>query len=437
MSHSADTLPANTLREIATADLGATLRPLLLPIATPAWIFLLTLCAMLLRPPGPQFASVDRVAFILLVLVVAVRLVTLRERLLISRAVILPLSGLLLLSLWDLLAEPFDAQDWSLFAAKWGIPFVMFCVAGYVFSEERSQRAFETFSLLVLAYLSFIAVAFLLGAQALICPRFILDPSLGIHTDRARGPFLQAVANGVTLNMLGLIALAAIARGRLRGVLASIFLVALPLAILATKTRSVWVSFAGSLVLTAMLCKHRRLRRICTVLTITLLLAGLAAFFFADANNSFQARLFSESPVDFRVSVYHAGWQMFLEKPLTGWGLPPIQAELARRISSFRVEAFFFHNTYLQIAVERGLFGLFLYLWVMFDLLRLARSPQGCADDGFLGVPFRRLWPLILMVYMINASFVGMNYQFVNGLLFTLAGMLSAENRRLQLRVRT
>ena len=80
----------------------------------------------------------------------------------------------------------------------------------------------------------------------MIFPRFILDPSLGIYTDRARGPFLQAVANGVTLNMLGLIALAAIARGRLRGALAAIFLAALPLAILATKTRSVWISFAGS-----------------------------------------------------------------------------------------------------------------------------------------------------------------------------------------------
>ena len=108
-----------------------------------------------------------------------------------------------------------------------------------------------------------------------------------------------------------------------------------------------------------------------------------------------------------------------MEKPLAGRGVPPIQAELARRISGFRVEAFFLHNTYLQIAVERGLVGLFLYLWVMFDLLRLARSRQACGSDSFLGAPFRRLWPLILMVYMINASFVGMNYQFVNGLLFT------------------
>jgi hypothetical protein len=32
-------------------------------------------------------------------------------------------------------------------------------------------------------------------------------------------------------------------------------------------------------------------------------------------------------------------------------------------------------------------------------------------------------------VYLINASFVVMNYQFVNALLFSLAGILAAQNR--------
>jgi len=33
-------------------------------------------------------------------------------------------------------------------------------------------------------------------------------------------------------------------------------------------------------------------------------------------------------------------------------------------------------------------------------------------------------------VYLLNGSFVVMNYQFVNGLLFTIAGILAAQNRR-------
>ncbi|HLB86577.1 MAG TPA: hypothetical protein VJK29_02890 [Terriglobales bacterium] len=58
-------------------------------------------------------------------------------------------------------------------------------------------------------------------------------------------------------------------------------------------------------------------------------------------------------------------------------------------------------------------------------------SPAGT----FLDEQFRSLWPVLVAVYLLNASFVVMNYQFVNGLLFTLAGMLAAQNRRADLRL--
>ena len=36
---------------------------------------------------------------------------------------------------------------------------------------------------------------------------------------------------------------------------------------------------------------------------------------------------------------------------------------------------------------------------------------------------------MLLGVYLLNACFVVMNYQFVNGVLFTVAGILAAQNR--------
>ena len=51
--------------------------------------------------------------------------------------------------------------------------------------------------------------------------------------------------------------------------------------------------------------------------------------------------------------------------------------------------------------------------------------------EGFLDEKFRVVWPLILGAYLINATFVVMNYQFVNGLLFAIAGMLAGQNKRL------
>ena len=135
----------------------------------------------------------------------------------------------------------------------------------------------------------------------------------------------------------------------------------------------------------------------------------------------------------FRMAVYQAGWEMFLEKPLAGWGATDMQTELSKRISDFHQEQFFFHNTYLEIVVQYGLVGLLLYLWIVVDLFKLGRRsnrPSFSTDSSFLDQEFRSLWPLLLAVYLLNGTFVVMNYQFVNGFLFTVAGLLVAQNRR-------
>jgi O-antigen ligase len=124
---------------------------------------------------------------------------------------------------------------------------------------------------------------------------------------------------------------------------------------------------------------------------------------------------------------------MFLEKPLLGWGTSDLQPELAKRVDAFHQSAFFFHNTYLEIAVQHGLLGALLYLWMVVELLQLGarRRPHVASAEGtFLDEQFRSLWPVLIAVYMFNGSFVVMNYQFVNGLLFTVAGLLAAQNRQ-------
>jgi len=274
---------------------------------------------------------------------------------------------------------------------------------------------------------------FLCGAKEFIFPRFILDESLGIHADRARGPFLQAVANGVTLNMLGLIALDSFRRRRLKGLPALLLLAALPLAILATQTRAVWLAFAGCIPALILFSSSKRVRRACLCLILVGGVGLLTALSFEDTSTSFFTRLEDRSPVEFRVVMYQTGLEMFLEKPLTGWGLGDLQPELAKRVHDFHQSAFFFHNTYLEIAVQHGLLGLSLYLWIVVDLFRLGRrrlEHSASGQNTFLDEQFRSLWPILVAVYLFNGSFVVMNYQFVNGLLFTIAGILAAQNRR-------
>jgi O-antigen ligase len=410
---------------------GASFRPLHALVVAPGLLFLATLALMLFHPPDFHFHSIDRIALGLLVTVVLLRTCVLHTPMVLRGPLALPMFAMLVLAFCGALAQPSESETWSLFAAKWLVPFILFHLAAHLFDDARSLHHFETFSLLVLGYLSLMAILFMFDLKQFIVPRYILDAGLGIHADRARGPFLQAVANGVALNILGLVALNSFRRRRIRGVLGLLFLTALPLAIVATKTRAVWLSFAGSILLLLFFSVSRRLRRACLGFVLAGSLALLAAFAGTDRGTALCDRLEERGPVAFRMAVYRAGWEMFLEKPFTGWGATDMQAGLSRRISDFHQENFFVHNTYLEIAVQYGLVGLALYLWIVVDLFKLGRNLAGLpSGQSFLDNEFRDLWPVLLGVYFLNGALVVMNYQFVNGFLFTIAGMLVAQNRR-------
>ena len=410
---------------------GAILRPLQVSMAAPSLWFLAALTAMLLRHPDVAFYEIDRVAFGFLVLGVVGRGIVLRERLFVVERVTWPMIGLTVLAVFSVIGRPFDNETWSLLASKFIVPFALFHLAGLVFSEERRFRQFEVFALVVLAYLSFTAIAFLVDARSLIFPRFILDESLGFHADRARGPLLQAVANGVSLNMLGVLALHAYRRGSARGVKIVVLLSSLPIAILATMTRAVWLSFVGTVVALIFLSENRTLRRAGAAIVLIAGVGLAAAMSFHEFGSALCDRLEERGPVEYREAVYAGGWQMFLERPLTGWGFHQMPAELPRHVSGYNEKVLYPHNTYLELLVEHGIAGLALYLWLMWEMWRLGRGKiPGGEARGFLDQHFHRMWPILLAVYWINAAMVVMSYQFVNGLLFTLAGMLAAQRRR-------
>ena len=426
------TAPAglNRWRHPASSLIPLPIRLLHFCISAPAALFLLALAAMLFRPPDLKAFPVDRIAFAVLMCAIGFRICLRRERLRVFPAT-WPMLALLVLGLVSVLTQPYDAQAWSLLAAKWIVPFALFHVAGFVFNDGGSLRKFELFSLMILGYLTAVSIFFLLGADSLIYPRFILDESIGIHTDRARGPFLQAVANGVCLNVLGLIALDSFRRGRLRGPLAAFLFFAVPGALLATKTRAVWLSAAISIAYLAMFCTNRKIRHAAIALCV-LAAAGFCVFFLSQNNSSsLRDRLADRSPLEFRSEMYQAGWQMLLDKPLTGWGNDAeVQPEIAKRVRHFRPDFYVFHNTYLELAVQRGVLGLGLYAWLIVCLFRLGKAQTGLPTGApyFLDTQFRKLWPLMLGVYLLNASVVVMNYQFVNAFLFTIAGILGAQN---------
>ena len=401
---------------------GLLLRPLHLGLAFPSILYVAAMTVFLFRPPDLFSFYADRIAFGILVFFVALRTMALREKVPFFAGLSLPMLSLTALAVFRALREPFDAQTWSIIASKYIVPFALFHLAALIFRGASQRRHFEIFAIFALAYLVFIAVAFLADARSLIFPRFILDESLGFHVDRARGPFLQAVANGVSLNILGILVIALLQKRR--AVVWLLWLV-LPLAVLATMTRAVWISFAVSTIVLGFRLVERRLQAGCTLLTVAGLMVGLAIGL---SNHSLKTALWDRTgergPVEARLAVYDAGWAMFRERPFTGWAAGGMYAELARRMEGYHLRTFYVHITYLALLVEFGAPGLALYGILFFNLFRVSwHRPPG--ESGPVA-SLRKVWPILLSVYLFNAFFVDMAYQFVIGLMFTVAGMLCA-----------
>jgi len=411
--------------------LSTALLPLRVLVAAPTGVFLVALAAMLFWHPDVPFHEVNRWTFGVLVLsAVGGALVAKKSVFVVERAS-WPMIGLVLVILASMVGRPLDADTRGVFAAKYLVPFLLFHLCKIIFQQEKQFHYFEVLACLVLSYLSFTSIAFLVGARALVFPQFILDAGLGYHAERARGPFLQPVANGVSLNLLGLLVWHAYGRGSVRGLKAILLLVSVPIAILATLTRAVWLAFAGSLIAILALSHNRKLR-LAMVALVLVALAVLGVVISATSlGDVLSDRVEESSPVDYRMAVYAGGWQMFLERPLLGWGFHQMPAELPRYVSEFRDKVLYPHNTYLEVLVENGVVGLALYVWMMWELWRLGRGRIPPAEKaGFLNDNFHRLWPILLAVYWINAAVVVMSYHFVNALLFTMAGMLAGQRQR-------
>src|SRR5208283_2338556 len=309
---------------------GVLLRPLHLALAFPSVLYVGAMAVFLFRPPDLFSFYADRIAFGVLVFMVSLRAMALREKIPFFARLSVPMLGLATLAVFRALREPFDAQVWSIIASKFIVPFSLFHIAVLVFRGAEQRRHFEIFVVVVLAYLVFIALAFLLEARSLIWPRFILDESLGFHADRARGPFLQAVANGLSLNLLGILAFTL---PRTYRKIVWVLWALLPLAVLATMTRAVWISFALSTLTLGFLFAERRLQTVCVLLLVGALLGGLAIGF---SDHSLKKALWDRTeergPVQARMAVYSGAWAMFQERPFTGWPAAHMYAELGRRM---------------------------------------------------------------------------------------------------------
>ena len=146
---------------------GLLLRPLHLGLAFPSILYVAAMTVFLFRPPDLFSFYADRIAFGILVFFVALRTMALREKVPFFAGLSLPMLSLTALAVFRALREPFDAQTWSIIASKYIVPFALFHLAALIFRGASQRRHFEIFAIFALAYLVFIAIAFLADARSL------------------------------------------------------------------------------------------------------------------------------------------------------------------------------------------------------------------------------------------------------------------------------
>ncbi|MGI8622132.1 MAG: O-antigen ligase family protein [Solirubrobacteraceae bacterium] len=275
---------------------------------------------------------------------------------------------------------------------RFGIfPFLLFAVAPIVYPTAHHRRILLGFLVGLGAYLGLTALFTVTGTSGLVFPRYILNPNLGLGDldstgqaiGRARGPFLDAVSNGLAMFDCGVAAALGVVVFRRRWVrLVSAMVVLLSvLGCLFTLQRTVWL--ATILAVLVAMASDRRLRRLIVPTGAALAVAVVASFVLSPTLHERAVTRFNDHFTVFdRQNLSAAGVRMLAERPLLGFGWDTFAKKSAPYIIQspdypLTAHGRVIHNTFLSNAVELGVIGALLWLvaTAMFLLGPLLRRP--------------------------------------------------------------
>ena len=306
------------------------------------------------------------------------------------------------------------------------VPFVLFALAPVVFAREEERHLFLRAFVVVGLYLGVTAVLEMVGAAALVFPRYVMDPEVGILFGRARGPQVQAEANGLVL--AACLYFSVLSAGRSRGIWRAVSIasaVICALGVLLTLTRSIWIgTVLGSLVVIVMVPALRRrivvlaAGAVATMGCVLLAVPGLTTILInrlttersvydRQNTNAAALRAIAEHPID------GIGWMNFIDQSIF-W----VRQADDYPITNVDIEV---HNVVLSRATELGLVG--AALWVACVLagpaLAVLRPPRAVDLEGWrlVFVGYACVWFVCILVSPVP-------YVLPNNLLWVLGGML-------------
>ncbi len=275
------------------------------------------------------------------------------------------------------------------------VPYLVFTIAPVAFKRE-ADRLLILKTLTVLGiYLGLTAVAEIFGPHALVFPRYIMDPSVGIQFGRARGPFIESEANGLTLlaALWCAVILARTTASRLWRYVAVTSALLSVVGSLLTLTRSIWLGLLfGALVLAVIDPKARRFLVPGALAVVAI--AGIALLSSSSLSSKVDSRFNDAGSVYDRRNTNAAAVRAIEEHPLTGVGwvqFISVSGDYVRQNPDYPVTVtdIEVHNVVLSRTAELGLPGGFLWVLsvILGPVLAAVRRPRylQCADVAVRG----------------------------------------------------
>lgn len=309
------------------------------------------------------------------------------------------------------------------------LPFLMFVVGPIAFRGPR-QRAILLGGLVLLgAYLGLTALFETVGPKSLVWPRYILDPSVGFHVGRARGPFVEAEADGLAMMITGVAAAVAMSVWRRlpARLLAGAVAVLCAAGCLFTLQRAVWIAAAAGCILAGLAAREIRRFLIPGIVVAGLLVLGALAVVPNLKQNATQ-RTNDQLSVWDRQNLNTAAVNMIQARPLAGFGWDKFanySPDYFHQADTYPVTALngtIAHSVVLSNAVELGLPGATLWLLAVIVAVGGAITQRG--------PPQLYAWRIgliaVAVAWIVVLNLTPLPHPFPNLMLWTWAGVVSS-----------
>jgi putative inorganic carbon (hco3(-)) transporter len=306
------------------------------------------------------------------------------------------------------------------------VPFLLVLVVPVAFGTRRQRDMLLATLVFVGAYLGFTAIAEGLNVKALVYPRYIIDPHVGIHYGRTRGPFGEAVANGLGLYACAVASAIAVYQWKRQWtrMIAGAVCVACLAGTIFTVTRAVWLGATLGTVI-GMMCERRLRRSLLVFIPLGAVAVAILLLAVPGLSGKATSRLGAQGPVWDRLNTDLAAVRMVEQRPFQGWGWQRFthsDTKFLRQSANYPLTGWNaeVHNVFLSHLVELGLIGTALWLWAFLLTIVAPMLRRGPPDID----PWRIGLIAITIMWLVAAMFGPVSYAFPNALIWLWGGVV-------------